>query len=82
MGWSNSRVRPQPELTNPWTFNPSHYTIPESPLSEYYYCTNNQDVQVLNPNGIEYISPTGLDERYFDEDEYQELLKEEAAQKE
>ncbi len=62
-------------LTKPWKSNPNHYTIGQSPLSEYY-CTNNQDVQVLNPNGIKYISPTGLDERYFDEDEYQELLKE------
>ena len=39
------------------------------------YCTNNQDFKIMNPNGVHNISPDGLDERYFDEDEYQELLK-------
>ncbi len=61
-------------LTKPWTSAVNHYTIGQSPLSEYY-CTNNQDIDQLNPNGIKYISPSGLDERYFDEAEYQELLK-------
>jgi hypothetical protein len=35
---------------------------------------------VLNRNGLKYISPSGLDERYFDEDEYQKLLKQGARQ--
>ena len=61
-------------LTKPWTSAVNHYTIGTTPLSEYY-CTNNQDIDQLNPGGIKYISPTGLDERYFDEAEYQELLK-------
>jgi hypothetical protein len=46
-----------------------------------YYCTNNQHDKVLNPDGPKYISASGLDERYFDEEEYQELLKEAAAQR-
>ena len=67
-------------LTKPWTSAVNHYTIGTTPLSEYY-CTNNQDIQALNPEGIKYISSTGLDERYFDEEEYQELLKQAAAEK-
>lgn len=61
-------------LTKPWTSAPNHYTIGQQPLDEYY-CTNNQDVKDLNPDGLKYISPSGLDERYFDEQEYQELKK-------
>jgi hypothetical protein len=67
-------------LTKPWTSAPNHYSIGQVPMGEYY-CTNNQDDKVLNPEGIKYISPSGLDERYFDEDEYQELLKQAAAEK-
>jgi hypothetical protein len=67
-------------LTKPWTSAPNHYSIGQVPMGEYY-CTNNQDDKVLNPDGIKYISPSGLDERYFDEEEYQELLKQAAAQK-
>jgi hypothetical protein len=67
-------------LTKPWTSAPNHYSIGQVPMGEYY-CTNNQDDKVLNPEGIKYISPSGLDERYFDEQEYQELLKQAAAEK-
>jgi hypothetical protein len=67
-------------LTKPWTSAPNHYSIGQVPMGEYY-CTDNQDSKVLNPNGVSYISASGLDERYFDEDEYQELLKEAAAAK-
>jgi len=67
-------------LTKPWTSAPNHYTIGQVPMGEYY-CTNNQDEKVLNPDGVKYISPSGLDERYFDEEEYQELLKQASAEK-
>jgi hypothetical protein len=63
-------------LTKPWKSAPNHYSIGQVPMGEYY-CTNNQDDKVLNPEGLaKYISASGLDERYFDEQEYQELLKE------
>jgi hypothetical protein len=68
-------------LTKPWKSAPNHYTIGQVPMGEYY-CTNNQDDKVLNPDGVaKYITAAGLDERYFDEDEYQELLKLAAAEK-
>jgi hypothetical protein len=68
-------------LTKPWTSAPNHYSIGQVPMGEYY-CTNNQDDKVLNPDGTnKFITPAGFDERYFDEDEYQELLKQAAAQK-
>jgi len=47
-------------LTKPWTSAVNHYTIGTTPLSEYY-CNNNQDIDQLNPSGIKYISPAGLD---------------------
>jgi hypothetical protein len=40
-----------------------------------YYCTNERDSAVFLNEGRTYISPSGLDERYFDEDEYQQLKK-------
>jgi hypothetical protein len=67
-------------LTKPWTSAPNRYSIGQVPMGEYY-CTNNQDFKIMNPNGPQYISPSGLDERYFDEDEYQELLKEAGQQR-
>lgn len=67
-------------LTKPWTLAPNHYSIGQVPRGEYY-CSNNKDVDQFNAAGAKYISPTGLDERYFDEQEYQELKKE-AADKE
>jgi hypothetical protein len=64
-------------LTKSWTSAPNHYSIGQVPMGEYY-CTNNVDAGLVNPAGkkLPYISADGLDERYFDEDEYQELLKE------
>ena len=68
-------------LTKPWTSAPNHYSIGQVPMGEYY-CTNNQDDTVLNPDGTnKFMTKAGYDERYFDEGEYQELLKEAAAQK-
>ena len=59
-------------LTHPWTSAPWRYTLTDLPLIEWY-CTNNQDFQVQNPTGPKYISATGLDERYFDEQEYEQM---------
>jgi len=68
-------------LTKPWTSAPNHYSIGQVPMGEYY-CTDNQDDRVLNPNGVsKFMTAAGFDERYFDEDEYQELLKEATAAK-
>jgi hypothetical protein len=63
-------------LTKPWTSAPNRYSIGRVPISEYY-CTNNLDFQIFNPGRVRpYISPSGLGERYFDEDENQDLLME------
>jgi hypothetical protein len=59
-------------LTRPWTSVPWRYTLTELPLVEWY-CTNNHDYEIQNPTGPKYISSSGLDERYFDEQEYQKL---------
>jgi hypothetical protein len=61
-------------LTKPWTSAERRLTVSLSPMVEYY-CTNERDSEVFLKQGRTYISPTGLDERYFDEDEYQELKK-------
>ena len=61
-------------LTKPWTSGVRRLTVSLSPLLEYY-CTNERDADVFHKEGRTYISPTGLDERYFDEDEYDELKK-------
>jgi hypothetical protein len=61
-------------LTKPWTSGVRRLTVSLSPLLEYY-CTNERDAEVFQKEGRTYISPTGLDERFFDEDEYQELKK-------
>lgn len=61
-------------LTKPWTSPERRLTVSLSPMVEYY-CTNERDSEVFLTKGRTYISPTGLDERYFDEDEYQQLKK-------
>lgn len=61
-------------LTKPWTSAERRLTVAQSPMVEYY-CTNERDSDVFLKEGQTYISPSGLDERYFDEDEYQELKK-------
>lgn len=61
-------------LTKPWTSPERQLTVSLSPMVEYY-CTNERDSAVFLNEGRTYISPSGLDERYFDEDEYQQLKK-------
>jgi hypothetical protein len=61
-------------LRHPWISAPNHYSVAKEPLMEYY-CTNNQDYNLQNPQGPRYISASGLDERYFDEQEYEQLKK-------
>lgn len=61
-------------LTKPWTSPLYRFTIARTPMVEYY-CTNERDSDVFLKEGRTYISPSGLDERFFDEDEYQELKK-------
>jgi hypothetical protein len=62
-------------LTRPWVSVPQHYSLSREPMVEYY-CTNNTDYGSENPGGPKYISVNGLDERYFDEQEYEQLKKE------
>ena len=59
-------------LTKPWKSAPDRFTTALEPMVEYY-CTNNQDYEEQNPTGPKYISASGLDERYFDEQEYKEM---------
>ena len=61
-------------LTRPWVSVPNHFSASREPMIEYY-CTNNKDYALQNPGGPKYISASGLDERYFDDQEYQELKK-------
>jgi hypothetical protein len=51
---------------------PNHYSVAQEPMTEYY-CTNNKDYDLQNPSGPKYISASGLDERYFNEEEYEQL---------
>lgn len=61
-------------LTKTWTSPERRLTVSLSPMVEYY-CTNERDSEVFLKQGRTYISSTGLDERFFDEDEYQELKR-------
>jgi hypothetical protein len=62
-------------LTRPWVSVPNHFSASREPMIEYY-CTNNADYKLQNPTGPKYISASGLDERYFDEEEYEQLKRE------
>src|ERR1019366_10755792 len=59
-------------LTHPWTSAPNHYSVAQEPMIEYY-CTNNKDYDLQNAKGPKYSAASGLDERYFDEQEYEQL---------
>jgi hypothetical protein len=59
-------------LNRPWVSAPNHYSVAQEPMTEYY-CTNNKDYDLQNPSGPKYISASGLDERYFNEEEYEQL---------
>lgn len=62
-------------LTKPWTSPLARYTwSPTKDITEYY-CTNNRDISVLYPEAKIPRTATGADERYFDEQEYEEMSK-------
>lgn len=61
-------------LNHPWVSAPNHFSVALEPMTEYY-CTNNKDYAIENPTGPRYISAGGLDERYFDQEEYEQLKK-------
>ena len=61
-------------LNHPWVSAPNHFSVAREPMTEYY-CTNNKDYDLQNPTGPKYISASGLDERYFDEEEYEQLKR-------